>query len=216
MSGSSPLALGKLEGVHADLPDVRLIPAYTGKTPHWSRWTKSGRAHPRSRGENDTPFARAVTHAGSSLLTRGKHTATVIASLVIDSSPRTREKHLDTEAVRPLNGLIPAHARKTVPCRLVWPCWWAHPSSCGENCASGPSAQGISGSSPLTRGKHVRSDVDVVAAGLIPAHAGKTVRRRRTLRSRRAHPCSRRENSTFSTPVGSMSGSSPLTRGRLG
>ena len=30
------------------------------------------------------------------------------------------------------------------------------------------------GSSPLMRGKHVRSDVDVVAAGLIPAHAGKT------------------------------------------
>ena len=132
-----------------------------------------------------------------------------------DSSPLTRGKRIGALPHDEHLGLIPAHARKTVPCRLVCPCWWAHPRSCGENCASGPSSQGISGSSPLTRGKHVRSDVDVVAAGLIPAHAGKTVRRRRTLRSRRAHPCSRREKSTFSTPVGSMSGSSPLTQGKL-
>ena len=90
------------------------------------------------------------------------------------------------------------------------------------------------GSSPLMRGKHVRSDVDVVAAGLIPAHAGKTeqavpasrgrlipAHAGKTCPSRRprvgstAHPRSRGENASSKIGPASSGGSSPLTRGKL-
>ena len=156
MSGSSPLALGKLEGVHADLPDVRLIPAYTGKTPHWSRWTKSGRAHPRSREENDSRPRRAVIQVGSSPLTRGKRHA-----VRARSDPR---------------GLIPAHAGKTA-LRVHPPRGFrAHPRSRGENMFAAMWMWSPPGSSPLTRGKPCGEGAPCVPEGFIPAHAGKTRR----------------------------------------
>ena len=69
-----------------------------------------------------------------------------------------------------------------------------HPRSRGENCR--------------------RQSRRPVEAGLIPAHAGKTARRRRTLRSRRAHPRSRGENAIDAIKSAFSGGSSPLTRGK--
>ena len=50
---------------------------------------------------------------------------------------------------------------------------------------------------------------------LIPAHAGKTWPRRRRVLMRRAHPRSRGENHSPSYRGVKLSGSSPLTRGKL-
>ena len=72
-----------------------------------------------------------------------------------------------------------------------------------------------SGSSPLTRGKRAGNRVGQLVPGLIPAHAGKTVRRRRTLRSRRAHPHSGRENTTKKRSAPIKTGLSPLAQGKL-
>ena len=95
-SGSSPLTRGKLEGVHADLPDVGLIPAHAGKTSSGrrSRWTRQ--AHPRSHGENIRSVPGNSSRLGSSPLTRGKPG---------DGLDRVGWV-----------GLIPAHAGKTSPC----------------------------------------------------------------------------------------------------
>ena len=74
---------------------------------------------------------------------------------------------------------------------------------------------GFPGSSPLTRGKRVpryRRDRD---GGLIPAHAGKTSRQKRSPHGDRAHPRSRGENRPISSQAPSATGSSPLTRGKL-
>ena len=93
-SGSSPLTRGKLGVGVGDVGDGGLIPAHAGKTPPAERSRAASRAHPRSRGENNT--CRCVSHdtTGSSPLTRGKHT------------PLTQ--------ARSQSRLIPAHAGKTI------------------------------------------------------------------------------------------------------
>ena len=71
---------------------------------------------------------------------------------------------------------------------------WAHPRSRGENDKGGDGTGTGPGSSPLTRGKLRRPRRSGQALGLIPAHAGKT-RKRRPLRTPVwAHPRSRGEN----------------------
>ena len=70
------------------------------------------------------------------------------------------------------------------------------------------------GSSPLTQGKLLVAVRACDHDGLIPAHAGKTTTSLSEVSGAMAHPRSRGENSTYSTVVGSMLGSSPLTRGK--
>ena len=90
----------------------------------------------------------------------------------------------------------------------------AHPRSRGENTGGmGWSLFGW-GSSPLTRGKRAGVWGGTEIRGLIPAHAGKTDLRCVQGRRRRAHPRSRGENPSVLPGPSSMSGSSPLTRGK--
>ena len=73
----------------------------------------------------------------------------------------------------------------------------------------------VGGSSPLTRGKQRVVAIFGNVKGLIPAHAGKTLRSSAVVSRPWAHPRSRGENSW---PIGSTktwAGSSPLTRGKL-
>ena len=77
------------------------------------------------------------------------------------------------------------------------------------------SSKSLTGSSPLTRGKRFGHLVEVLDAGLIPAHAGKTPKASERPGTHRAHPRSRGENVTGTLVPGVQSGSSPLTRGKL-
>ena len=94
-TGSSPLTRGKPADLRQQEKAARLIPAHAGKTSIRSCHSIRSTAHPRSRGENAQAAHRAFRRAGSSPLTRGKHTGRV-----------------DPER---LTGLIPAHAGKTLP-----------------------------------------------------------------------------------------------------
>ena len=93
--GSSPLTRGKLPVVQRDQAARGLIPAHAGKTPGLAVRSRSGRAHPRSRGENITNKLKQLPGWGSSPLTRGKRRG---------DGPCRRAR-----------GLIPAHAGKTRP-----------------------------------------------------------------------------------------------------
>ena len=73
-----------------------------------------------------------------------------------------------------------------------------------------------SGSSPLTRGKRKRRKRPANPVRLIPAHAGKTASRPLGTARRGAHPRSRGENSPVTSSLGTVMGSSPLTRGKQG
>ena len=73
----------------------------------------------------------------------------------------------------------------------------------------------VMGSSPLTRGKLLKTDLAVRDHRLIPAHAGKTVPRAFAADEGLAHPRSRGENSLLRPIQSNTAGSSPLTRGKL-
>ena len=192
--GSSPLTRGKLArtGPREDAPG--LIPAHAGKTPHRGQGHLQGTAHPRSRGENGAEKARRYPPGGSSPLTRGKRL-------------RMRLKPM-------ISRLIPAHAGKT----RQWPhlChpWSAHPRSRGENARTARYSPPTGGSSPLTRGKQDASARAVYRLRLIPAHAGKTSSGDCRAYPAWAHPRSRGENAPGETYEGTVTGSSPLTRGK--
>ena len=70
------------------------------------------------------------------------------------------------------------------------------------------------GSSPLTRGKLPFRVHESPHAGLIPAHAGKTIMRLNKEGINGAHPRSRGENIKLTAHARPSNGSSPLTRGK--
>ena len=192
--GSSPLTRGKRDARFLQYLDHGLIPAHAGKTTLWTATRSPVRAHPRSRGEN--VFRR------------------VVVGVAGGSSPLTRGKHEHARELGVLVGLIPAHAgktrgrrRRTCPAR-------AHPRSRGENGGLTLSGHSDWGSSPLTRGKHLRGALPKQRDRLIPAHAGKTDRARPIGRGKRAHPRSRGENMASREASPGVRGSSPLTRGK--
>ena len=90
----------------------------------------------------------------------------------------------------------------------------AHPRSRGENSACKSFVLKVSGSSPLTRGKHSLRVLDPTQCRLIPAHAGKTLAGRFYRWNQGAHPRSRGENSDVAARGQDVRGSSPLTRGK--
>ena len=113
IQGSSPLTRGKPRRSSPHAQRRGLIPAHAGKTGPRTQRHLGGPAHPRSRGENIQTTVQTVAGWGSSPLTRGK-----LHALLDDA---TQE------------GLIPAHAGKTLPRDSLQRSRRAHPRSRGEN-----------------------------------------------------------------------------------
>ena len=174
--------------------EQRLIPAHAGKTRPSPPLGRSGWAHPRSRGENCQGMRDRRLARGSSPLTRGK-----LRTRLVEHGPE---------------GLIPAHAGKTRGSVHRGVGHGAHPRSRGENPRTMDPMNIARGSSPLTRGKRRHGVYATESAGLIPAHAGKTQRRRAPTCRPWAHPRSRGENSHVEEADEDILGSSPLTRGK--
>ena len=149
-------------------------PLTRGKRQRYADQRPASLAHPRSRGENLVSQTTPGTHGGSSPLTRGKRQRW--------NGPRGGI------------GLIPAHAGKTAPLRRVYCETEAHPRSRGENGQRSAAYFAAQGSSPLTRGKPDWRRRRSLGAGLIPAHAGKTLVGEGDERVHWAHPRSRGEN----------------------
>ena len=194
MSGSSPLTRGKRSAPPTRKIQPRLIPAHAGKTRAGSFCPGLLAAHPRSRGENPKTRSDRLLDPGSSPLTRGKL------------------KQL--QALHDLPRLIPAHAGKTTRQQRPFLTGWAHPRSRGENGQITSTQLRSAGSSPLTRGKREGEHRVRRRRRLIPAHAGKTPEARCPTTRIRAHPRSRGENKERRQQVLQGHGSSPLTRGK--
>ena len=172
--GSSPLTRGKPTPCCRCYYARGLIPAHAGKTSLTVSRATTRRAHPRSRGENEIPSISPSRDWGSSPLTRGKR-------------PRRGGCGLRAR-------LIPAHAGKTATACTNATTWGAHPRSRGENAEPKRDPLGVTGSSPLTRGKHRVPPRMRRRRRLIPAHAGKTPDLGCARKPGRAHPRSRGEN----------------------
>ena len=92
--GSSPRMRGKRFNRHTPDQLVGLIPAHAGKTFESVNLSDADRAHPRACGENLGRFWRRIISPGS--------------------SPRMRGKRGGADAFVCCEGLIPAHAGKTL------------------------------------------------------------------------------------------------------
>ena len=132
------------------------------------------------------------------------------------SSPLTRGKRDFARDELGCVGLIPAHAGKTSSSHCTKITRRAHPRSHGENSPQKSFVSGVTGSSPLTRGKRRRIDPVPETVGLIPTHAGKTSSSSCITGLSPAHPRSRGQNSSNPGTISVATGSSPLTRGKLG
>ena len=193
--GSSPRGRGKLRGVLDGDLDLRLIPAWAGKTSSPRPRISAEQAHPRVGGENRLEAEYVAGPGGS--------------------SPRGRGKHHRHDRGRSAEGLIPAWAGKTrARCDAGWR-RRAHPRVGGENsCRLGRSPPS-GGSSPRGRGKPTVRRHSRRRAGLIPAWAGKTSSRPATTTGTWAHPRVGGENSPDSSTLPVKKGSSPRGRGKL-
>ena len=215
MRGSSPLTRGKQVDVTLEERRPRLIPAHAGKTCRPLIPVSGPGAHPRSRGENWPRGLAPPGYWGLIPAHAGKTTADdALTAQPAGSSPLTRGKLEVIGELAKGGRLIPAHAGKTKACSAGAGLSAAHPRSRGENRSLLTPLISPSGSSPLTRGKHVMQDEELTGWRLIPAHAGKTnCLRGRSVRSP-AHPRSRGENAGTSMEDMGAIGSSPLTRGK--
>ena len=112
-TGSSPLARGPRVVMFSCLNVPGLIPARAGTTSPRSPWTLSSGAHPRSRGDHETPNGLNTTDKGSSPLARG-----------------TSDRNNDVIAEP---RLIPARAGNIAVAQTTAHAQAAHPRSRGEH-----------------------------------------------------------------------------------
>ncbi|SDQ52326.1 hypothetical protein SAMN05428996_2036 [Quadrisphaera sp. DSM 44207] len=193
VTGSSPRTRGALpEVAHLD-PGGGLIPAYAGSTRSSSPAARSGRAHPRVRGEH----GRSTR---SSAWARG-------------SSPRTRAALPEVAHLDSGGGLIPAYAGSTTcrpPDGCVTP---AHPRVRGEHPPPSQMCAFRGGSSPRTRGALPGRHPAEGPRRLIPAYAGSTRCTSSSPTAPRAHPRVRGEHLGLEGAGVRVAGSSPRTRG---
>ena len=129
------------------------------------------------------------------------------------SSPLTRGALQQVDTWRYFKGIIPAYAGSTRSSALRLAKRRDHPRLRGEHGGCKLLLGGISGSSPLTRGAHVRAAHWSHFWGIIPAYAGSTRLRLAKLPGLEDHPRLRGEHAcSYVLHVAAM-GSSPLTRG---
>ena len=130
------------------------------------------------------------------------------------SSPRVRGKRDQPVRHVPVPGLIPACAGKTDGTATESAPTRAHPRVCGENDILAGDTRAATGSSPRVRGKQAGGLLCLGPFGLIPACAGKTIRRSRLAWSGGAHPRVCGENDCLVVVVVEAEGSSPRVRGK--
>ena len=171
----------------------RFIPAHAGNTGCGEAIRSRLAVHPRTRGEH---FGQAAV-----LAERG------------GSSPHTRGTPRRVCARRAFRRFIPAHAGNTRQRRACCSGIPVHPRTRGEHFKSTGCCSIASGSSPHTRGTHVRVARGRDQRRFIPAHAGNTLLAGSRSPSIAVHPRTRGEHLEPMFDPLAQDGSSPHTRG---
>ena len=191
--GSSPLARGLLGGPGEHGAGAGIIPARAGFTPQSSQSQPPPTDHPRSRGVYAVVGDLKGNNIGSSPLARGL----------------PQQDNLDLRGA----GIIPARAgftwTRTRQCRGQWD----HPRSRGVYWDSCLDRELPAGSSPLARGLPTDEELEMSAAGIIPARAGFTASADDCFAGAGDHPRSRGVYLGTSWVSRTVRGSSPLARG---
>ena len=232
--GSSPRMRGKRADRLTPFVADRLIPAHAGKTGRLRAPGRARRAHPRACGENNDQLS-AQSRQGLIPAHAGKTGFRRVARRRVPAHPRACGENRSTSCARPrppgssprmrgklhrgddeLNreGLIPAHAGKTIHNTTTFRLRRAHPRACGENYAPMSFRACMIGSSPRMRGKRFAGAVPDEVVRLIPAHAGKTNVSGNLVDAHWAHPRACGENEQLLGLGDMVEGSSPRMRGK--
>ena len=110
-------------------------------------------------------------------------------------------------------GIIPAHAGSTAASRRRHNRWQDHPRACGEHESYAMEGAVQKGSSPRMRGAQSEHEPCARQRGIIPAHAGSTIRARAMCTTARDHPRACGEHNPSTSHVHDSEGSSPRMRG---
>ena len=154
--GSSPRMRGTPRLLYPRHHGHGIIPAHAGNTPWVGTTIDDAEDHPRACGEHPFRSSRIEFLTGS--------------------SPRMRGTLLDLQDLAGHSRIIPAHAGNTrSPMRSVSRCR-DHPRACGEHNWSDMQTMREPGSSPRMRGTQTMGARTIQQSGIIPAHAGNTVR----------------------------------------
>ena len=193
--GPSPLARGNRSQPIPRPGRSGPIPARAGQPRYWRPFSRSARAHPRSRGATSTGRGAPVIRWGPSPLARGNH-----------------QPHHHPGLYR---GPIPARAGQpfwSPPCNAASR---AHPRSRGATGKWGNIVGNVAGPSPLARGNPSPARWACWLGGPIPARAGQPLLRPGVPGATRAHPRSRGATSRSDASKSATVGPSPLARGNL-
>ena len=191
--GSSPLARGLHGEEMYDYGPDRIIPARAGFTAPPPQPGHDRPDHPRSRGVYRARRPPPGATNGSSPLARGLLAGGLSAGIIAR--------------------IIPARAGFTTSRTIRSVRRTDHPRSRGVYYSSSPWGSSAQGSSPLARGLPDGLDGGLHAAGIIPARAGFTRRRRGQGARRQDHPRSRGVYAPACGGAGAGRGASPRARG---
>ena len=132
-----------------------------GSSPHT-------RGAQRRERRNDIAQRIIPAYAGSTRLWLARHTRS-------PDHPRIRGEHAGINArVQDTRRIIPAYAGSTQTCHTPCSRPADHPRIRGEHVMPSRNVNGVTGSSPHTRGAHDRRRVALGREGIIPAYAGST------------------------------------------
>ncbi len=131
------------------------------------------------------------------------------------SSPLARGKGIFLRPACHYRRIIPACAGKRIFWALLREAFQDHPRLRGEKVRSLNALVPTAGSSPLARGKAEQAPWPEAQPGIIPACAGKSPVASSTYSSRTDHPRLRGEKRHPLARHASVSGSSPLARGKV-
>ena len=137
VAGTSPRTRGKHTIAAIAEKQGGNIPAHAGKTQSADSTQTPSEEHPRARGENTPPTPQSPRPTGT--------------------SPRTRGKRGCHQGAAPGMRNIPAHAGKTTRIQRCYQTKQEHPRARGENLNTQVTVLDARGTSPRTRGKHVRA-----------------------------------------------------------
>ena len=152
--GSSPHTRGAHQVAYTWDMDLGIIPAYAGSTLPSSWRARSGRDHPRIRGEHSKPSRGCNVDGGSSPHTRGAPPPSGI--------PRRPSR------------IIPAYAGSTRTQCTAPRAIRDHPRIRGEHYLPKEADIFEGGSSPHTRGAQIVQEMRDSSQRIIPAYAGST------------------------------------------
>ena len=154
--GSSPRMRGS-HGVIGGINSISgIIPAHAGLTGAITPIQPEARDHPRACGAHGAWHSEQQEPRGS--------------------SPRMRGSRNFHKCQADILGIIPAHAGLTTFLFCVLDKIRDHPRACGAHSRRATTIRWRSGSSPRMRGSLDMEYLNLVGVGIIPAHAGLTLR----------------------------------------